>query len=425
MKKTVLINDPLLGPIDITSVCPIVDHPLFQRLRFIKQLGVSYMVFPGAMHSRFEHSIGAYKRTQERMKFWLINKDITGQEARDVEIYGLIHDIGHGPLSHLIEPLCMINHDERGLEIVRQLSGVIEKSGGNFQKIYEIFSHRNPLYKAVHDKNLGTEKFDYLERDAHHTGYGQKPGVNNLTLFVYFLDGELVVDPRAIDEAMQLQTFYLQMYKNVYLRKGTTVLQRMVQRMIGGLMNSGLREEKLWEMTDDDLMVEFRRSRKRWIKDFDRRLLNRELPKVSVAIKQRRFVDREIPRGKKALRTLGIDGENMQLLTRAYNDPNVLAETELKLAKIAGLPFWAILLVPVVDPKRFIPQDIKVTSRGGLDSLKEIRPDHFRAMEETAHSYTCVRIATFPEFREKISRPKIAETLKDFLIENAKKSDPE
>lgn len=421
MKNTVLVNDPLLGPIDITSVLPIIDTPTFQRLRFIKQLGVSYMVFIGATHTRLEHSIGAYKRTQDRMTAWLRDKIITGQQALDIEIFSLVHDIGHGPLSHLIEPLCSENHDERGQIILDQLEKPIRSAGGNFRNIQSLFCHENPLFGAVHDKNLGTEKFDYLERDAFHIGYGQRPGVANLTLFVSFRNGTLVIDPRAIDEAIQLQTFYLQMYKNVYLRKGTNILQRMIQRMISGLMDSGLREEQLWEMTDDDLMVEFRRSRKHWIRSYDQRFRHRDLPKTAISIKRHCFLDREVPRGKKAVKIFGVDGETMELLTKAYQDPQVLSKAECQLARMAKLPPSAILLLPVSDPTRFIPKDVKILTKDGMDSLKEIRPDHFRAMDETANSYASVKIATFPEFREKLAQSRIAEGLAEFLIDNALK----
>ncbi len=129
-KKTVLINDPIMGPIDVTSVIPIIDHSCFQRLRFIKQMGTSYLIFPGATHTRFEHSIGAYKRTQDRMAAWVRDGIVTEQQARDIEIFGLIHDIGHGPLSHLIEPLCSQDHDRHGQLLLSQIEDVIQESGG-------------------------------------------------------------------------------------------------------------------------------------------------------------------------------------------------------------------------------------------------------------------------------------------------------
>lgn len=425
MKKTLLIPDPILGPVNVTSVQQIIDHKLFQRLRFIKQLAVSYLFFPGATHTRFEHSIGAYKRTCDRMNAWVEIGLVSEQEARDIAIYGLVHDIGHGPFSHLIEPLCSINHDIHGLQIVNELEGVIRASGGRFKNILAMFEHRNPLYLAVHDKNLGTEKFDYLERDSHHTGWSQKPGVANLTLFVSFCEGQVVIDGKALDEAMQLQRFYLEMYKNVYMRKGTITLQRMFQKMIGGLMVSGLPEYRLWEMTDDDLMVELRRSKKKWIRYYDEKFLSRELPKVGISLKRRRFIDRDVAKDRRSLHSVfGIDGEISDLISKTYKDPEVIEKTEAKLAQLAGLPLWSVILVPIADPHRFIPQDIKVMTADGLESLRELRPDHFDAMEETAHSYATVRIATFPEYREEIANPKVADKLVEYLIYNAKKQNP-
>ena len=235
-----IISDPVLGLIDISKVLPMVDVQQFQSLAFKYQLGLAFLLFPSATHSRKQHCLGAFQRTKNLMRRWEEVGMVTKDEAKTVSAYALYHDIGHGPFSHTVEPLFDLlpdaekselrADDAMALEIVKELRPAIQKVGIDFDEIYKLMQHKNPLYLAVHDKNLGAEKFDYLTRDAFYT-IREMPGVDYLSRYIYFIGGQVMVDERVIDQAKAIQDFYIKMSKHVYLRKKSAILQRLVQKM--------------------------------------------------------------------------------------------------------------------------------------------------------------------------------------------------
>ena len=123
------IRIPPSESIDIRDIMPIVHHPLFQRLLHILQLGANLGVFPGASHNRFEHALGVYSKTSFFANDWLEKAFITRYQAKNISLFGLLHDIGHGPFSHVIEELTPVNHDENGFKIIGQLDKEIKRIG--------------------------------------------------------------------------------------------------------------------------------------------------------------------------------------------------------------------------------------------------------------------------------------------------------
>src|SRR3989338_5356842 len=234
-KNTKLINDPLWGLIDITDFLPMIDVPQFQALGFKYQLGITSLLFPSATHTRKQHSFGAFRRTQQLADRWLHKGFINQDEAKLIVAFALCHDIGHGPFSHVSEEvtkeLYVTDHDQHGSLLIDNLQDAVKAVNIDFDQLKKLFTHESPLYPAVHDKNLGTEKLDYLSRDAYYT-LGEIPGVEYLAYHTYFIDGKVVIDERAIDQAKAIQEFYVKMYKNVYLRKNSTIAQRLIQKMI-------------------------------------------------------------------------------------------------------------------------------------------------------------------------------------------------
>ena len=174
--------------------------------------------------------------------------------------YALYHDIGHPAFSHVTENLCVRPKGApRGMSMngalsyacMQKLRPRIQKCGIDFSLLEKIASHRNPLAAAVSDKNLGMEKLDYLERDGFFTILSRPVGVDYLRQHIYFIDGSLAIDEKAVDNAIEIQNYYLKIYKNVYLRKASAIAQRMIQKMTHRLIAMReLRREELPNITD-------------------------------------------------------------------------------------------------------------------------------------------------------------------------------
>ncbi|MDP3697589.1 MAG: HD domain-containing protein, partial [Candidatus Taylorbacteria bacterium] len=197
------IRIPPSESIDIRDIIPIIHHPLFQRLLHISQLGTTLNVFPGATHNRFEHALGVYGKTKRFTRRMVEDGFLTPHEARNVSLFGLLHDIGHGPFSHVLEELTPLSgdEDENGLVVLKLLKNEIKAAGGDYEFIRKLAAHKSPLYKIVMDKNVGMDKLDYLERDVYHTGFGQMPDIESLFNYLVYLKGSLVIDKKSLEAA--------------------------------------------------------------------------------------------------------------------------------------------------------------------------------------------------------------------------------
>lgn len=421
-KNIKIVYDPLWGLVNITDHLPMIDVPQFQALGFKCQLGVTSILFPSATHTRKQHSFGAFRRTQDLADRWLHRGFITKNEARLIIAYALWHDIGHGPFSHVVEEITEElwgrNHDENGAIIVEALQAAVEAVGLDFAEFKKLFTRENPLYLAVHDKNLGTEKLDYLSRDAYYT-IGESPGVEYLAHHTYFVDGNLVIDEKAIDQAKSIQEFYAKMFKTVYLRKNSVIAQRLVQKMTLELIRSeNLGEEAFWALTDFGLLGRFETARSPVIRDYHRRFMCRDLPRTAIALRPERFAPMEGSQ-RKAQRTLGVSDEAMTALSSLpdVTKPSALERLEEQIARIANLPERSVLVVPPTAIARFQPQDIRIfTESRKPASLRDYFSGHFDALAEAGQAYAVTRICTFEEHREALSEPRTAESVRDYLL---------
>lgn len=424
MDRMIFHDDPFLGDIDCTEVEPIVDHPAFQRLGLIKQLGFAHLIFRHAQHTRLQHSLGAYGRTKIRMDMWRKLGIVDRDTARDIEIFGLIHDIGHGPYSHTIEDVTSINHNERGLQRLAELEKAINKCGGDYKRIKRLFSHLDPLYKAVGDKNLGTEKFDYLERDAAYTNSG-RPKFRDLPHHIKFMKGEIVIDYRddLLDAALYILEFYMDMYKNVYLQTNNLILSRLVQKIVFHLLKDGqLNESQLWEMVDSDLDAKILNSREPWIVSSGQKLRNRQWPKVAISIKQPRFTESEIcESGKKIMSVFSVSARKMKKLAAYFHrNPRRIGDAEKEIEKEFKLPEHSVLIVPIADSQRFKAQQVRVYKDGdGVSSLEKWRPEGVARLNEIAQSYMCLRVAVDPEHRERLATKSVSQAVVKYLLSEA------
>lgn len=245
--KTKIINDPLYGFLTIPYgiLFDLIEHPYYQRLRRIKQLGLSHLVYPGALHTRFHHALGALKLTREAIdNLRLKDIEITDHEAEATCIAILLHDIGHGPFSHALEEALVkgVHHEQISLMFMQQLNN---QFNGKLTTAIEIFTNTYPkkfLHQLV-SSQLDMDRMDYLMRDSFYTGVSE--GVIGSDRIIKMLDvknDKLVVEEKGIYSIEKFLIARRLMYWQVYLHKTVVaaemqlvhLLRRAKELVIGG-----------------------------------------------------------------------------------------------------------------------------------------------------------------------------------------------
>jgi len=222
--KLKIFNDPIYGFINISdeSIFDIIEHPYFQRLRRINQLGLTYMVYPGANHTRFQHSMGAMhlmKSALQNLKEKGIN--ISNDELIAAQQAILLHDIGHGPFSHTLEHMLLYktSHEVMGKLFMNSMN---KKMGGVLEKAIAIINNSYPkkfLHQLV-SSQLDMDRLDYLKRDSYFTGVSEGViGTNRLIKMLNVSDDKLVVEAKGIYSVEKFLVARRIMYWQVYLHK--------------------------------------------------------------------------------------------------------------------------------------------------------------------------------------------------------------
>jgi HD superfamily phosphohydrolase len=223
LNKKKIINDPVFGFINLQSeiVFDLLEHPFFQRLRRIKQLGLSYLVFPGANHTRFEHALGAtHLMRQAIAALRLKGHEITETEAEAVTIAILLHDIGHAPFSHVLEnTLVNISHEDISLLLMQELN---KEFKGKLDLAIKIFTNKYKkqfLHQLVASQ-LDMDRLDYLSRDSFFTGVAEGTvGIDRIIKMLNVHNDQLVVDVKGIYSIEKFLISRRLMYWQVYLHK--------------------------------------------------------------------------------------------------------------------------------------------------------------------------------------------------------------
>jgi len=235
MNKKKIINDPVYGFVTIPYgiIFDIIEHPYFQRLRRIKQLGLTHYVYPGALHTRFHHALGAmHLMTQAVEVLRSKDVDITDAEAEAVTIAILLHDIGHGPFSHALEHTIVdVHHEDLSLKFMEALN---VEFNGKLTLAIEIFTgkyHKNFLHQLV-SSQLDMDRMDYLNRDSFFTGVHEGViGYDRIIKMLSVSDGELVVEEKGIYSVEKFLVSRRLMYWQVYLHKTVVSAEQMVIRI--------------------------------------------------------------------------------------------------------------------------------------------------------------------------------------------------
>lgn len=222
--KKKIINDPVHGFITISGdlVFDLIEHPYFQRLRRISQLGLSYLVYPGAVHTRFNHALGSMHLMQQVLEV-LIQKGIVIEkdEIEAAIIAILLHDIGHGPFSHALENSIINNthHESLSEFIIKKLNDIFDNKLSLAIKVYKNEYQKKFLHQLVSGQ-LDVDRLDYLLRDSFFTGVSEGIiGVERIIKMLNVINDELVVDSKGIYSIEKFIISRRLMYWQVYLHK--------------------------------------------------------------------------------------------------------------------------------------------------------------------------------------------------------------
>lgn len=232
-----ILNDPVYGFINVLSgeFFDVVEHPYFQRLRRIKQLGLTHFVYPGALHTRFHHTLGAtHLMLQAINVLRQKNEIITDDEALAAQYAILLHDIGHGPFSHALENSIIkdISHEVLSSHLMKEFN---ELFNGKFETAIKIFNnqHEKKFLHQLVSGNLDVDRLDYLKRDSFFTGVSE--GVISSDRIINMLNvhnGKLVVEAKGLHSVENLLISRELMYWQVYLHKTVIAAEQMLVKVL-------------------------------------------------------------------------------------------------------------------------------------------------------------------------------------------------
>lgn len=251
VNKLKIINDPIYGFISLPNslLFDLMQHPYFQRLRRISQMGLSYLVYPGAHHTRFHHALGCMHMMQRAVQV-LKSKEvvISPEEEEALYIAILLHDIGHGPFSHAMENSIVegVHHEEISLKFMQALN---EEFSGKLSLAIEIFKgnyHRKFLLQLI-SSQMDMDRMDYLKRDSFYSGVAEG-NINSerLIQMINVHNDILVVEEKGIYSVEKFLVARRLMYWQCYLHKTSVVAELILIRILKRAKELAQQGQKLW-----------------------------------------------------------------------------------------------------------------------------------------------------------------------------------
>ena len=271
-KRAKIINDPIYGFIEVDKgiINDLINHKYFQRLRRISQLGLSYLVYPGAQHTRFQHAIGSLHLMNKALN-QLENKGhkISKQEKEGVKIAILLHDIGHCPFSHALERTIVkdISHEQLTLIYMHKLN---EKFNGKLSLAIKIFENKyeRKFLNQLVSSQLDMDRLDYLKRDSFFTGVTEgNIGVDRIISMLDIKDDRLVIEEKGIYSIEKFIIARRLMYWQVYLHKTVLSAENMLIQILNRAKYLYKNSKKIYLSPDLKRFIENNFSFDEFIKD--------------------------------------------------------------------------------------------------------------------------------------------------------------
>ena len=378
-----IIKDPVHGYVEVEDYArALLDSPALQRLRYVRQLGFSYFVYPGANHTRFEHSLGTMFLADVACQRFGLSDD----ERTLVTSAALLHDIGHGPYSHASEPLMMTflhrTHDDIGQIVEERVGAILRDSGIDPAELCAVVRGEHPLSGIIHG-DLDVDRMDYLLRDAYYTGapYGTVDA-QRLIRHLIREDTGLVLDENGVNAAESLLIARTLMRPAVYYHHVSRIGESMFQlAMLCHLDGKGTGEAaRLLHMDDATCLHTLMTSDNEVSRDIAGRLYGRRLYKRALYA--------------------GAD----QVNTATFHEEIPLLEIRKIAEKIAGaaglLPHEVLVDIPSTPSELFL--GVRVRNRNTIVAFEEISP-RIRTLNATRREQWRLGVYTLPEHREKVA----------------------
>jgi HD superfamily phosphohydrolase len=341
------IRDSLHGNLQLNEFeVKLIDTPQIQRLRRIKQLGFTYLVYPGANHTRFEHSIGSMYLAS-RLAYSL---KLSKYEREMLRVSAILHDAGHGPFSHVSEAVLEKSHEELTSKLIMD-SGLYDILSEKFDpnEIIKLISGEGRLGHII-SGDLDVDRMDYLLRDSYYTGVAY--GVIDVERLIHNmkLEDELILKAKGVQaaESMLLARYF--MYPSVYQHHTTRIINSMFRRCLNQIFNEGyIIPENIYKYDDADI-ISTARYQKGFIADMMHRLDNRKLFKTVYSLKLDEL-------------------ENPNAVFKI--EPHKIKYFEQEISEEMDIP-KEYVIVDVPDYPSFDEMKTHVSSNGDLVNLSEI-----------------------------------------------------
>ncbi|OUJ18666.1 HD superfamily phosphohydrolase [Methanonatronarchaeum thermophilum] len=380
-----IIKDPVHGYISVEDfVLDLIDTSVVQRLRRVKQLGFSYLVYPGANHTRFEHSLGAYHLACSMC-------GSLGISSREVRAAALLHDIGHGPFSHISEEVLVgwfdTSHEDFAEEVVfgSEISGVLDSFGVDAEKVVSLIGGEG-VYGQVIASELDVDRMDYLVRDAHYTGvaYGTID-YERLINEMSFVDGDLIVQEGGLQAAESLLVSRFLMQPTVYFHHASRIAEKMVMSAVEVALENGFLDgDEFRRMFDFEVLLKLREVGG-FPGEMVRRVLDRDLYKRAVEVDRFYIGGGCVDRLEK---DVGFRREMEDVIARDAGVENVIIDVpptvgmeELKTKVLDGGVVKSLeevsRIVDILDDAQSDQWKFRVYSPGGsIDVVNEVAKEH-------------------------------------------------
>lgn len=409
LKKVIRIPEEVNGiDVEISKYQELIDDPNFQRLRWIKNCDLLFLIFPGMTVTRYEHSVGVLDQMSGIIKG--IGKEESAYKFNDDEkttlgASALYHDIGHCAFSHAIEQVLMAhgepNHDQKCLEKIEMMQEKIKKVPNlKFSLLQEIFRRESAFSQMIWDSHVGADRLDYISRDAASAGIKVASDSERIRAYAYFDGKTYGTETKVIRPVTLHVNSWLNMYSEVYLRKPATILKGLLRTGFNELAEDNkIKLENVWDMTDGELLAEMNRS-DGLAKAVYKKIRNRDIPKTFLTVKISGCEGEEEIRGK-PIYVYGTSEQNLGKMSGYFGNVENVMDFQRRVEKSLGFERGDITVAEMPHIKHIIPKDTNLYSKtDGWTTLFNKEPLYKQLFENTAKKIYALRIAVSPGLRK-------------------------